>query len=531
VDWLWQLLEAGRRMAPHGYCLLWDPTLVWTHVAADAVIAASYFSIPIALVYFARRRKDLEFRSIFLLFALFIVACGTTHLMSIWTLWHADYGIEALIKVVTAIASVGTAIALWPLIPKALAFPSPAMLRVQNEQLEGALARLTQETEDRKRAEQALLQAQKIDAVGRLTGGIAHDFNNLLQTLTGSLELIAASPRSDKVERWAALGKQAAERGARLTAQLLTFSRTQKLILRPCAVTPLVEGMTQLLRSAIGPSIELRLSLDGPEPLSVLADPTQLELAVMNLVINARDALPDGGMIEITTRERALRDDPELYDGAYLELLVADNGTGMREEVRAKAFDPFFTTKDVGKGTGLGLSTVYGMARQSGGRASIHSVEGAGTTVSILLPVVPEKAADDDIAATPAPALTKPLSILLVDDERDGLEIGAALLASLGHRVTAVADGSAALAAVDRETPDLLITDYAMPGMTGDRLAAQLRSEGRRISIVFASGFADTDALKSIVGSSELILQKPYSRDELSAVLQKAMNGHAPRYG
>jgi signal transduction histidine kinase len=523
VDWLQGLLEAGRRMAPHGYCLLWDPGLVWTHVVADSLIAASYFSIPVALLFFARKRRDLEFRYVFLLFALFIVACGMTHLMSIWTLWHADYGVEAMIKVVTALASVGTAIALWPLLPKALLLPSPGQLREQNVQLERALSNLTIETRERQRAEEALIQAQKMDAVGRLTGGIAHDFNNLLQTMSGSLSLIARSPQSDNVQRWAELGSQAVDRGARLTAQLLTFSRTRQLILKPCTVAPLIAGMAQLLRTSIDPSIDLRFHLDGPDYVSVLADETQIELAVMNLAINARDAMPDGGRIDITTRQVALAGDPELPDGAYLELLVADNGTGMSEEVRAKAFEPFFTTKEVGKGTGLGLSMVYGMARQSGGRAQIASAEGEGTTVSILFPAVPEEAVETGKPARAVEAGTRPLRITLVDDEPDGLEVAAALLESLGHEVARCGDGITARGAVARNVPDLLITDYAMPGITGAQLAAQLRDDGFAIPIIFASGFADADVLRSIVGSTELILQKPYTLEKLQQALNAAV--------
>jgi CheY-like chemotaxis protein len=195
----------------------------------------------------------------------------------------------------------------------------------------------------------------------------------------------------------------------------------------------------------------------------------------------------------------------------------------MTEEVRAKAFEPFFTTKEVGKGTGLGLSMVYGMARQSGGRAQITSTEGQGTTVSILFRVVPDEPVETRGSERPVEANTRPLRIMLVDDEPDGLEVGADLLEALGHQVARYGDGITARQAVAREVPDLLITDYAMPGITGAQLAAQLRQDGFTMPIIFASGFADADVLRSIVGSSELILHKPYTLDKLQQALNAAV--------
>ncbi|HLL59638.1 MAG TPA: ATP-binding protein, partial [Allosphingosinicella sp.] len=428
---MWDYLDVltrARELAPHGYCLLWQPELIWTHVVADALIAAAYFSIPIAIVRFVRGRKDVEFSWIFWLFALFILACGTTHLMAIWTLWNADYGWEALIKVVTAIASVGTAIVLWPLIPKALAIPSPLQLKEANAELgqrvrerDEALSQLKREILERERAEAALLQAQKMEAMGQLTGGIAHDFNNLLQAMSGTLDLIAQKPHNpDQVRRWAERGMQAASRGARLTGQLLAFSRVQRLDLKPIEVDPLVDDLLDLLSRTLGSNVRVEIDL-GDRGAVVVADKTQLELALLNLSINARDAMPDGGTLTIATRE-APHCDPASFPEGCVQISVSDTGEGMPDEVRERAFEPFFTTKGVGKGTGLGLSMVYGVAKQSGGEVRIDTAPGRGTTVSIML----RRAAAGASPSTGADPATVTLTragaggtVLVVDDDDD----------------------------------------------------------------------------------------------------------------
>lgn len=515
-----EFLDAGRRLAPHGYCLLWDPALVWTHVISDALIAAAYFSIPVALVTFIRKRRDLEFSWIFWLFAIFIVACGLTHILAIWTLWQADYGVEALVKVVTAIASVGTAAALWPLLPRLLLIPSPLQLSRKNDELERVLEQLTSEVAERQRVEEALRQAQKMEAVGQLTGGIAHDFNNLLQSVTGSLGLIVNHPDSDKTARWAQLGLQAAERGARITGQLLAFSRAQKLELQPVEVARLVHEMRELLDSAVGPQVRLAFRFDAAPRAVVLADPTQLELAIMNLVINARDAMPTGGDITVSTELLQIAEDVELDAGAYLRLSVSDTGQGMPADVLDRAFDPFFTTKATGKGTGLGLSMVYGVARQSGGRAAIESTVGRGTKVSILLRLVDgapalSPVADDDTTAEEA------RTILLVDDDDLVRQVSAGMLASLGHRVIEAASGPQALDRLD-VGPDLILLDYAMPDMTGAEVAEKARAQGYARPIIFATGFADSDAVARAAGANVTVLRKPFNVAELRAAISAA---------
>jgi signal transduction histidine kinase/CheY-like chemotaxis protein len=528
------VLRRANELAPHGYCLLWQPELIWTHVLGDALIAAAYFSIPIAIVRFVTNRTDIEFSWIFWLFALFIVACGTTHLMAIWTLWNPDYGWEALIKIVTAIASVGTAIVLWPLIPRALAIPSPLQLREANAELgqrvrerDDALARLQREIVERERAEAALVQAQKMDAVGQLTGGIAHDFNNLLAVVIGNLDMIGRRSDDQRTRRMAANALQAAERGAKVTGQLLAFSRTQRLEVRPTELGRLLRGLTDLVRQTIGPGIELRLDVeaaDGP----VLADPNQLELAILNLAINARDAMPDGGALVISARAAAVTDDADLADGDYVELSVTDTGAGMTADVIERAFDPFFTTKDVGRGTGLGLSMVYGLARQSGGVARIRSRIGEGTTVSMFLPRTLEPVAEPadpargKTASTPVRA-----TVLVVDDEPEVRRVLAETLEELGHEVALAANGKEGLAALEARSFDLLMLDFAMPGMNGAEVAEaarQLRADQR---IAFVTGYADTDAIEAAAGDAP-ILRKPFRSSDVAWVIETALRGHGP---
>jgi signal transduction histidine kinase/ActR/RegA family two-component response regulator len=524
MNWISDFLEAGRRLAPHGYCLLWDPRLVWTHVISDGLIAAAYFSIPVALVSFVRRRKDVEFSWILWLFALFIVACGTTHLLSIWTLWNADYGLEAAVKLVTAIASVTTAIVLWPLLPRLLAIPSPNQLAEKNAHLEIALGQLTREVAERKRAESALQQAHKMEAVGQLTGGLAHDFNNLLQSISGSFALIAKSPNSEKVTRWAELGAQAANKGARLTAQLLAFSRAQKLELKPIRVAPMLRDMHELLATAVGKQARIEMDLDAADSFYVVGDATQIELAVMNLVINARDAMPSGGVVRIRAIPEELSGDPELADGRFLRIVVEDNGVGMSADVLARAFDPFFTTKSVGKGTGLGLSMVYGVARQSGGRAEIASKPGEGARVSILLPEAVGQAeeAPDALVAPSGPACFR---ILVVDDDPDVRLMTVSMLEDLGHRVASADSGKDALHLLRGELPDLLLIDFVMPEMNGAELARAVRARGVDVPIIFATGFAESAAIETALGEAPVVLRKPFDQGSLSSLVAQACAG------
>lgn len=393
LDYIRGLLNS-ERLAPHGYCLLWEPGLIWTHVASDALIGTAYFSIPVALAYFLTKRRDVHFSWVVWMFATFIMACGVTHFFAIWTLWNPDYGPEALVKAGTAAVSVFTAIALWPLLPKAIALPSPAQLQRANEDLilriaerDAALDALRLETQERLRAEDMLRQAQKMEAVGQLSGGIAHDFNNMLTIVLANLEKAKRlTTENDQLQRSLAHAITGAERCAELTDRLLSFARKQPLQAGQHDPNDIIGGMKMLLERTLGGNIQLETSL-GQSVWPVVVDRNQMENAVLNLVVNARQAMPDGGTLRIVTRNVV---DEGPLDGAGVCIEVEDTGVGMSEDVKARAFEPFFTTKAVGEGTGLGLSQVYGFITQSKGHVDIESRVGQGTQVRIYLPRAPE---------------------------------------------------------------------------------------------------------------------------------------------
>jgi len=512
-------------LTPHGFCLAWQPGLLWLQAASDLLIAAAYFSIPAALITFLRRRQDLAFKPVFGLFAAFILSCGTTHVLGAVTLWVPLYWLDGAINALTAVLSVATAVTLWPLVPKALAIPSPAILRHANDALAREVAirtetaerlRASQERERRlyrrtpaalhatdsqgvvidvsdrwldlvgcerhdvvghtmfefydpesavvaldhiaalragsslmtadrrmvcrdgrvrdvellleverdaqghlervfaavtdvtarKEAEAALAateerlrHAQKMEAVGQLTGGIAHDFNNMLTTIMGSLELLQLRAVLDeRAGRLASNALDGSRRAARLVSQLLSFSRRQMLMPETLSIGQVVAGIRDLLAQTLGERVTLHVE-EAPGVWPALADRNQVESALLNLTINARDAIEGTGEVTIAIANRTLDraalvgansylfDAPEPpRPGDYVAISVSDTGAGMTPAVRARAFEPFFTTKPQGSGTGLGLSQVYGFVSQSGGAVRLQSHPGQGTTIEILLP-------------------------------------------------------------------------------------------------------------------------------------------------
>ena len=382
------------------------------------------------------------------------------------------------------------------------------------------LRRLVDErTAELAQAQDQLRQSQKMEALGQLTGGIAHDFNNLLTVVVGGLDLIARQLTDERMLRYAKNALSAAERGARLTGQLLAFSRVQRLEVRPTFITPLIDDMRPILRNVLGPGIEQRFSLDE-ELVSVMADPTQVEVALLNLAINGRDAMPDGGALSIANRIVEIGDDdPELDPGTYVELAIGDTGVGMTPEISARAFEPFFTTKEVGKGTGLGLSMVYGMARQSGGTARIESAPGAGTTVKLYFRrasiEVEEAASGADTGTSAGHAPDHEISVLVIDDDPDVREfVTASLGEAPGFQVSSAADGLAGLAAFADRAPDVIVLDYAMPGMTGAEVGAKILDERPDQRILFVSGYSETEAIRAVAPDAP-ILAKPFRPETL----------------
>jgi nitrogen-specific signal transduction histidine kinase len=390
-----------------------------------------------------------------------------------------------------------------------------------------ALDRLQAEVAERERAEEALRQAQKMEAVGQLTGGIAHDFNNLLTPILGGLELIANRVDDARLKRVAETALESSRRGAKLTGQLLAFSRIQRLAMQPVAVNAVIANMRQILKHTIGAGIEVRTAFDD-QAGHAICDENQLENAILNLAINARDAMPSGGVLAITTECVEEAAGPDLEGGDYVCVSVEDDGEGMAPDVLARAIEPFFSTKPLGKGTGLGLAQVYGIAKQSGGTMRIESEPGKGTRVRILLPRAPSAGASEGAsqsggATMPGPAPSPTIRILVVDDDADVRGFLADALDELGHQVSACDCGEAAIVEVERSCPDLLLLDFAMPGMNGAEAAREIRSRCPGLPIVFVTGYAESEQLERALGRDVRVLRKPFSIEELLAVIAEAV--------
>ncbi len=371
-------------------------------------------------------------------------------------------------------------------------------------------------------ATERLVQAQKLEAVGRLTGGVAHDFNNLLTAVIGNLDLLGRRLTEAKLQQFVANAREAAERGARLTAQLLAFSRQQRLKPEPVDVNAVIEGMTALLGSTLGGSVRVETTLADVPPVA-LADRTQLELIILNLAINARDAMEGGGRLFIDTAvtevRRAPRASSDPAPGHYVRVRVRDEGAGMTPAVLAQVFEPFFTTKGPGKGSGLGLSQVLGVVQQLGGGVVIRSEAGQGATVEVYLPSAePTAPGVRPAVRAPAGVELRGRRILVVDDDAQVREMTAALLAEEGAEVATAESAEDALALVEAGLGfDFAVVDYAMPGLNGVELAERLRAAAPSAPCVLMTGFADAATLAN--QWSGPVVQKPFAPEDLTAAL------------
>ncbi|MCG2630395.1 PAS domain S-box protein [Bradyrhizobium sp. WYCCWR 13023] len=651
---MWAYFERildSSMFSPHGICLLWEPELIWLHAVSDAAIAAAYFSIPFALAILVTKRRDLQFGWVFWAFAIFILACGLTHMLSIYTLWVPIYGIEGLVKAATAVASIFTAAALWPLLPKILTIPSPFELQKVQAALEveeiksrdatqllkqvgeaqramrESMTRLTAIVETavdgvilfdaqarillfnpacerlfgyradevmnldigmlmadekrpsstgrapgfatgetaglrkdgstfpmdlsvgqawqdgeliyvgivhdltaRKLTEQQLQQAQKMETVGQLSGGIAHDFNNLLTVIIGNAEHLSEQLKArPDLRQFADDICESGERGAELTQRLLAFSRRQLLQPRTIDCRELILSMLKLFKRTLRENIEIRTTF-GSGTIQAFADRAQLESAVLNLALNAQDAMPSGGHLTLSTEIAAIDEDyralhPEVASGSYALISVTDDGEGMTPEVIERAFEPFFTTKEVGKGSGLGLSMIYGFAKQSDGHVSIYSEQGLGTTVRIYLPRV---GAGQTVAEMPENDEAAPRgheTILIAEDDPFVRFSVILRVEALGYRVVAAVNGKEALQRL-RADPgiDMLFTDIVMPGgMSGWELADQARRIRPGLPVLFTSGYAlETLVEQGRAQAEAVVLTKPYRKTELAQRLRDA---------
>ena len=556
---------------PHRMCFLDDRATLWLHVVSDSLIAFSYYAIPILLFRFVRRRRDLGFPWIFFAFAAFILACGTSHVLGALTVFNPIYRVEGVVKATTALASISTFVLLIPAMPSLIALPSPAALQSANQMLaveieerrrveetvrrlnedlehrvadrtadlEMALADLQEEMKRRQNLEKQLLQSQKMEAIGRLAGGIAHDFNNLLTVILGHGEILRDHHGNEPstVEGLREI-QRAAERASGLTQQLLAFSRRQITVVRVVDLNDAVRQTERMLRRIIGEDVGLALKL-ALEALPVKIDPTHIDQLVLNLAVNARDAMPDGGTLTIETRrvdldERDVSHRDGISAGPHVMLSVSDTGTGMDEATKARIFEPFFTTKEPGKGTGLGLSIVYGIVKQNGGEIVVHSEVGLGTTFQVMLPAVasaPERAGTESAVATRSPANEM---VVLVEDDAQVRHLTQAMLRRLGYMVVSCGSPEEAQQVLRerRGQVALLLTDIIMPGMRGTELAVIAKQSDPDIRVLFMSGYTEGGVVdQGAIRADTPFLRKPFTAGDLENQVRAALYGDPGQAG
>jgi signal transduction histidine kinase/CheY-like chemotaxis protein len=399
-------------------------------------------------------------------------------------------------------------------------------------ELESINRRLHLEIEERQQAEAALRQAQRMEAIGQLTGGIAHDFNNLLMVVSGNAMLLSDTSRDETVRRRASAIQQATDRGARLTRQLLAFSRRQALRPEPVDLRQRRSEIAEMVSRLLPADIELTVEI-AEDVWPIMVDPTELELALLNIGVNARDAMPGGGRLFVEARNLSAQGgtNSEPLIGDFVELRLSDTGTGMTPEVRTRAFEPFFTTKEVGVGSGLGLSQVYGFAQQSGGTTMIDSQIGKGTTVTLYLPRAAASSGLPEAPVVEAASLTISARVLLVEDDVEVQNVAGELLQGMGCQVIQASDGRSALAVLQRDPAiELVISDIVMPGgMSGLELARIVRQRHPGVPILLSTGYSQYAT--QVVSEGFRLVEKPFRRDAFAASIRAAIRTTATTVG
>ncbi|MGY3532306.1 ATP-binding protein [Bradyrhizobium sp. USDA 4452] len=523
---------------PHDACLPWQQESIWLSVVSDAFVAGAFFTTAFVLAFFVwRRRRQVMFGGVLLAFAIFAALCGLARLLSILTMWAPAYEIETVTKVLLAPVSLAIMLALLLMLPRILVLPT----RIQ---LTEAYAALEEEAKQRRKAEAMvkrfqeieaheaqIRQAQKMEAIGQLTGGVAHDFNNILTVITGTIEILGDAVKDrPHLARIADLINSAAARGADLTKHLLAFSRRQPLQPRSTDVNELVVDAARLLRPTLGEDIEIE-SMLAHDLAPALIDPSQLSTAILNLALNARDAMPAGGKLTLETRNAVLdenyaRLNAEVRPGQYVMIAVSDTGVGMPGNILDKVFEPFFTTKDAGKGSGLGLSMVYGFVKQSDGHIKIYSEQGYGTSVKLYLPQAagPPQAPAVDAGVSGSEGGDE--SILLVEDDVLVREYVVTQISRFGYHTLAARDAAEALAIIDRgERIDLLFTDVMLSGgMNGRQLATEALKRRPALKVLYTSGYTENALVHhGRLDPGVLLLPKPYVSADLARMLRIAL--------
>jgi len=564
---------------PHGMCFAWDPGVLWLNVVSDSLIAASYYAIPFLLFYFVKKRRNLAFNPIFIAFGAFILACGTTHLLGAVTVWTPAYRLDGLVKAVTAAASAATLLMLIPIMPALVKLPSPSELAWANDALEKEVGErraveaevrrmnveleqrvsartaelaesvalqkraadslrlanddLQREMQRRREVEDQLIQAQKMEAVGRLAGGVAHDFNNLLTAILGYTELLRSRVEQDPdALEYTAEVRRAGERASDLTNQLLAFSRRRPASPQVVDLNRVVRQIDKMLRRIIGEDIDLEVRL-APDLWRVMVDPAHMDQVVMNLAVNSRDAMPDGGKLTIETANVRLTDEYaaghlEARPGPYVMMAVSDTGFGMDTATQGRVFEPFFTTKEQGKGTGLGLSIVYGIVKQNAGGIRMYSEPSRGTVFKIYIPAVEAPVPAALAEGEEGDRGLRNATILLVEDEDQVRKLARAFLERQGYRVVEAASGPEALKTLEEYAGriDLLLTDMVMPQMNGAALAERVKAMRPETRILFMSGYTEVGVeIPELLSGEWQFLQKPFSASSLDRKVREALRG------